>query len=344
MKYYLTFLACWFCLTNQILAQWAIPDSKDALALQKMTLLVALPELDRSVLEKLKDQTEEHDLYRSFIHYHSNAIQESVGNYWKFNEKIEFKPLSEAEKLFEQYPSKYGLLKSSWAKRRVQTGPDLYTDFPVYNIFVSIRGKKDMKLLTKVTYETDLLSPGDYRFIMEQLNIYLEAGAKGLKKKEVMNVEENLATLSTKTLLLTKSMMDASGSDMEESYEHAFKIVETDEIERAILEKDKQYAYLNLIWSNNKNTSAFIAVDAETQRVLSIVTVGGIHFSVQMIDPIDAMKELNLQIGNINLTFDFREEEDMIKTITLFSARSNMKLDKAHLKYFTKKFAQKLNN
>ena len=65
---------------------------------------------------------------------------------------------------------------------------------------------------------------------------------------------------------------------MTSHYKDEFKIVTIQEQEQTILNKDQGKIYLKIIWNDFQNVYMWVTIDAETGRVLSQMSFGGISF------------------------------------------------------------------
>src|SRR4051812_31143857 len=92
-------------------AQVGSSDKEDVGEIKKRTLLIATEEPSAKLSEKLKG--DELASYEKDIKDYNAYIKETVGNFWKFNDKIEYKTRAEIDKLTKSKSKQYAYIEYS---------------------------------------------------------------------------------------------------------------------------------------------------------------------------------------------------------------------------------------
>lgn len=274
-------------------AQFHYPKQEYAKELKNRTLIVELFE-EVSAVEKATNE----DLKKSF--------KEN----WNFC-LVEFKYRDEIEKIDSNQRSQYALLRHEYKNTAIQSverdekawqhpQPKTVAGVTYHDPGVSYEKVKNGKSYTRTigrltSYHLNLylfresknskifsvgfvhyfLNELDYLFAIQQMQNHLNSSNNGIPGKDFYNVDQNLAELEKKTLLLEKEHLQFKEEEV--PYEYAYKVVSEDEYKTALLKKDNNYIYSKLIWSDQHPAFAYVAVDAASGKILSLITMGGVN-------------------------------------------------------------------
>lgn len=311
MKKALTILAVAF--SCSVYAQYEYPDKELCEELKNRTLVIQL-------LEETSD-TEK---------YLNNALKE-VFSSWELT-PVEFMTWESISDILDSKNTDYALLlqdeelredirsrsvdeygKKVFGAASSETGKMAFKQYYVaftfsyYNFDLILTTSKKEKYITSVGFANGDLSKIDYLFLYQQLNNLIGSSLNDVPAKEFYNVEENIAACKENKLVLLRDFFKEKDiPKIEENYPHKYELVDFAGYQDVILNKSEKVMYSKIIWSNQINMYEWVAVDAQTGKILSQMTFGGVKFGRD------------------------HEANDIIKS--------------KHLKFITNKTAQKINS
>ncbi|MBP2832837.1 hypothetical protein J8281_11630 [Aquimarina sp. U1-2] len=179
--------------------------------------------------------------------------------------------------------------------------------FGYYSCYLNARIDGDYEFITSIGFANDNLRKTDYLFLYQQLSRLLDAAAQEKPTKEYFNVNRNIETLPSKTLVLPKHFFkEKDYGKISKYYDHSYELVDIEVYEQTILNREVEKAYVKIIWSHQHKLYMWVVVNAEDGAILAITGFGGVSFG------------------------SYHTANEIIKA--------------KHLKYTTSKFAQKINN
>lgn len=304
MKYVVT-VAC-IMATQLLFAQFIPTSQKDLAQIKEATLLVGFEEPDPKQLEKLQKKGKEYaDNYLAQIEGRNAAIKYAIENHWDFTNKIEYKDGYEANQMASE-DEKYVVIQfgqyldteyythllniegmpAGWSKdesENLQYNPlTKYTETANEIVTLEIRGQV---LLAEMYLPSPYVSKPDAIFGVETLQYLLEYLDKNPKNKVnnfLKYIDGTNAQLAKLTLLVDKREIHNKLSlDLfKENYPYPFEWVDQATIEKAILSKDPNYAYLQIVASPSASGNAYthILTGAEDGKVFKyFISKSGIN-------------------------------------------------------------------
>jgi hypothetical protein len=122
---------------------------------------------------------------------------------------------------------------------------------------------------------------------------------------------------------LQKIDEDITKKDITEKYTYPIEFVDSlSDYENIVTEQKDGYAYITAIWSATLWGAGYVAVDAFTGEILSIMSAGGVHVSIAWRPKLTG----NYSFDKYNKRFAF----DVIKF------KPKYELKDSHFKYFNK--------
>ncbi len=289
-KVYILFLVSLFqCIALKSIAQFEFPKSDDAIEFKKRSLIVELKEEDPSELKKLAKDTEGLKAYKDRTANYNKMVKDFITpDHWKLNSKIEYKTTTEIDALIKSGSSEYSILHSSWFSKTQRTNANMITKYSVYSfvgyLIEDAKKRNDNEYIKGEVFSVSLpaskIKPGDLIFVLNVFNNYITASANGMSKKDMFDVEKNLETIKTKTLLLDEKSLQSSKDDILKAYTYPLEIVDREVIEKAILEKNSTYFFPVLIWSDAHNYYLFVAANTADGNLLAKMGTGGFNITV----------------------------------------------------------------
>jgi hypothetical protein len=275
-------------------------NSEEAKELHKRTLLVSLnegSESDRKALQKKKKSIEE---YMLIIENDNAALKNAVEKHWKFT-TFKFMPDRQARDLMKKEPEKYAVLAmeryidyDNWGGWNMQQNPGglpnakfenktqgyvrAYTFNPTQ--WISTNEITELRLfmpkkIFSVGLPRKIVTEADAIYGIKQLQFYcnrLAEEEKGTAKK--INKSLNGKVLKEKTLLLSKVDVDEklTESDINKEYTSQFKLVNQDEIDKAVIdERDVAIVQIISAEGGKGNVSLQYIVNAGTGEIYGIL-------------------------------------------------------------------------
>ncbi|MFA5419146.1 MAG: hypothetical protein WC341_11875 [Bacteroidales bacterium] len=282
-------------------AQFSMTSQSEANQIKNATLIVAFEEPNAKTVAKLeKKDKKKLKHYLSQIEGRNFALSNAVENYWNFTANMEYMTESEAFQLMKSNKDKYVILKFGkfLDYERVKTGlgangkPAGWTQdnsgILTYNTSthrselantITTIEIGDPKSLIKVYLPNLYPSAADAVYGIQELQYilnYLIADPDHKIPKIMRHIRDNAGALKDLTLLVDKDMVDEklSLTEIEEIYPYPFKLVDYEEIEKAILEKDPRYAYVTIVQTpgGKGNVSTQTIMTAATGELLCFNT------------------------------------------------------------------------
>lgn len=283
-------------------AQMGFGKPEEVAAVKKRALLVMLEEEDPKKVTKLNKKPEELALYQSEIRRVNDAMKEAA-KYWTFHSTVDFKTRSEIIKLQEAKNKNYAVLSftrykiENWHTNFQSTAPNSakiyyngntgsFTSTSSYwygqryvggsreiaSVYIDlIEGLENGRPVYIQNLPNLFPTLGDLVFGVQMVQSYLEGRLSGKKRSEGMeDIKEYAEVLKTKTLLLDREDIKGNLKEEEIAKNYPYKYIVTDyaTIEKAILEKDKNYAYVQI--TPMMGTSGFVHMVVDAEKALLI--------------------------------------------------------------------------
>jgi len=261
-------------------AQFGQGKVEDIQDIKKRTLILLLEEEDEKILKKLAKKPDELKFYKDEIVRLNADLTEIAAKFWTFTSGPVTKTRTEVEALKASKDKKYTVLAfdrykaTDWARDFYGVNRYAINSKLIGALFIDLIEEFEEHKSVSIQNLPNLVpTKGDLAAGLEMMQNYLNARLAGKKRKDTMDeVKENGAQLKSKTLLLDKE--DLKGklkpADIKAAYPFNYKIVDYGEIEKAILEKDSQYAFVQIV-PLSLGTLSFehIILDAGTGKALS---------------------------------------------------------------------------
>ncbi len=273
-------LILFLLVSPKIFGQFGQGKPEDIQDIKKRTLILILEEEDEKIIKKLSKKPNELKFYKEEIKRLNADLAETASKFWTFTTTQLVKTRAEVESLKASKNKTHAVL----AFDRYQA-TDWAGDFYGFNRYVInskligalfldlIEDFEDKKSVSVQNLPNLVPTKADLAAGLEMMQNYLNARSSGKKRKETMDeVRENSSQLKSKILLLDKE--DLKGklkeADIKAIYPFQYKIVDYAEIEKAILEKDAQYAFIQIVpLSIGTLSFEHIVLDAATGKAMS---------------------------------------------------------------------------
>lgn len=190
---------------------------------------------------------------------------------WSLNGIIEFKTTSQIKALIKSRDASHSLLHSGFHVKSQRTNANLVTYYNVYTYAAFLI--EDANSIGNETLKKEVFS-------VSLRSNYIEMSIKGGGKSDLYNIDVNLEAIQHEVLLIDKQSVDATEAAIKAEYPYPFKIVDREEIDKAINTADSKSFFPMLIWSDAHNYYLFITVNAGTGLLQSKMGVGGVHAAV----------------------------------------------------------------
>lgn len=234
---------------------------KDVAEIQKRNLLVALVEPS----EKITAEQAEN---------YNKALMEAVKLHWTTHKTFEAKPSSEVFKLYSEKNTNYSVIKYDVIKVDRMENHVVVDSWNVGNIgFTLIEHAFDKKPDFIMNQPITTLSPTNIDFYVAVKTFQNWMDFRSAKKNIITDGKraavENAKTFKTKTLLLNKAFLDPklTTTEIKEVFPYNYKIVDNEEIEKAILEKDPNYLFVYIAPLNVWNPTQLGQQVLDTQNI-----------------------------------------------------------------------------
>lgn len=260
---------------NFVNAQFSLTSNKEANKIKNSKLFVVLEEEDPKTISKLKKKKKTKELkhYKAQIEGRNKALKNAVENYWIFSEDIEYVNASKVKQLVKEDKSKNVYLQYGkfieYEKISTNSGLDgkpagwnrdaggtmtynkstKYTELA--NEITSIE-IGDPKAMIKVYLPNVYPSEADVAYGMQVMQFilnYLIASTDHKIPKLEKHIKSNAPELKNLTLLIDKNELHdkLTEKEIKEVYPYAFKLVDGETIDKAILDKDPKYAVVQIV-------------------------------------------------------------------------------------------------
>lgn len=298
MKNICLFLSLLFFQNSSFSQSTMSDEGKDVLKLKTQILLVGLEEENPKTLKTLFKSKDDLQDYKDQIQGNNNALKFAIENYWKYSSSIEYKPLTEATKMAKENPEKYVLL--SFFKytdyERLQTGhgmngqragwsgtganmkynPSTHYSHATNHIMIISMKMSETKLT--IFLPSLYVSNADAVYGITQLQymvrLFEQNPTESLRSVFKKVILKNGPKLKNKTLLLNKEDLDKELTEkaIKLLYPYPFKIVSSEEIDKAILNKTPGLAYVQIVTAPGGKGNIFIhyLTNAEDGEILGI--------------------------------------------------------------------------
>ena len=253
-------------------AQYLFPDKKNCEELKKRTLLV-----------KIFDEKSQADITIN------QAIKEVFNENWKFSPLL-FKTAKEIKKMVKGSESLYLILAfGEEGTTTVDFNPADENDYSQFDFtstsmslyYLKEVGKKFelLKVTTVYTANKNLVK-SDYLFVAQQFNLLVNAALTGLPSKEYFIISRETDSLKSKTLLIPAELLKENEKDKIGSYyKDKFEIIKSKDLEKLILEKPLDKAYVKIIWSEQHSFFVWVAVNANNGKILGLISLAPTKFT-----------------------------------------------------------------
>lgn len=307
-----------------------VPKTKAVADIKSKTLLVQLIEPNSKTERKLRKEKGALDLYYDYVKIRNEVLKKSMEAYWTLNSDILFLSEAEIESKLRTGKDKYVVYWEEWDFNRRESAKVIYE---IEGYILKIREGGSKHPFFEVTMPSEILNEADYKFALHQFDKFINAGIKGLKRKDksLYDKEKSLQVVSEKTLVISEDWLKISEEQAHELYEYDLLITDNLNIDRIVMNGDKDKLYLTNVWSDAKKLYLIAVVDAENQDIVNLYSVGGFM--------LDALVPTNFTFNDGNIS-DINAERP---AVSLFSFRSKFVLGKKDLKNITSKMAIKMN-
>ncbi|WCO03070.1 hypothetical protein [Psychroserpens ponticola] len=282
-------LAFIFLFSSSIFAQMGMKKMiEDVKKLQERTLLV--------VLEDVEDNKEA---------FNSN-FETVIDREWSFNTNIQYVTKSEFKELKKDKKNRNNFGYISYAAK----GKDGI--YPPQSLLVGLLENTSVILFQYIDHDGKL-SLGDLIFSTAKANLYM-TGLVDYKKMSMKEMKKKMKessglteVLKSKTLLIDeKDLTKDARKDLESNYKLAYKIVNRSEIDKAIVDKDKEVVYLRfqyIINPTSKKKTGNVTGSSGLTASVSFKSLNIISISKGIYDAKDGMMivDLNPPKGGIQI-------------------------------------------
>lgn len=239
---------------------------------------------------------------------------EGIKANWIFPQEMSFMTYNEGAQLMAKYPGEYSMIVYAYRDKLK------FSDMVVHGEFYGVKGIIDFED-GELKYVFEGLFPNppnpiQMAIAVRMFSSYLPSIVDNGKPYDVV---ADVEKLKSKTLLLAEGQL-AKNLSLEEAmkiYGAKIEIVSPKFLTEVIEQKKPGYSFIYNMQSAKKGFFNFIAVDAATFDVLSVVSIGGMGFG----EPLR-----------------MRDMPEQYKWMY-----NGYELEKKHLKYFLGKGAQKIN-
>lgn len=262
-------------------AQMGFGKLEDVMEVQEKTLLVITDAQSSSLLKKIEKDPEKYKEYSDEIDQYNLALKEAFTKTWTFSNKIEYITQEELASI-EKDKSKKG--NYAYFDNQINRSPSRFTsssskagDPDTYSLVLGLTDQK--KPVYQMMYATLHPSEADLTFIIQQFQNYLNTRIalktdKKSKKDIREELKENANLLKTKTLLLDENFVDDDlKKNINEIYKFKYKLTSKEEIDKAILSRNAEIAYIRAIpitqQSGGKNSVVKLSKLIFVQYVIS---------------------------------------------------------------------------
>ena len=282
-------------------AQFLKTSKDDAFKIKNSKLIVALDVEDEKLVKKLgKRDKEELFRYRMQIRGRNEAIQNAVEKYWNFSNDVVFLPLYEAFELlesdmeghvllqygeyvdFEQFSTGFSANGKPTGWYRGSGNAIVYnpaTKYTFFSYLISSFEISSEKSLAKVYLPSLYPSKPDAVFGIQHLEYilnYLVEKPQNEMRYFDKQISQNAPELKEMTLLIDEKELDSKlkATSIKEYYPYPYKVVSQAFINKAILQEEEQYAYIQIVQtpSGKQSESTHAIVGAKDGKIYYYLT------------------------------------------------------------------------
>ena len=126
----------------------------------------------------------------------------------------------------------------------------------------------DRKFVFKVSFPSCVISEAEVLFICQHFENYLNNSVPNNQKKSVIPAEKT-QSIQNLTLLIPNNATELDIAAIKKAYKYPCKLVAPGEIEKNILAKSADFAYLNILWSDKRFAWESIIISCKNSEVLT---------------------------------------------------------------------------
>jgi hypothetical protein len=269
----ISFILLMFFSINFLQAQYFNTKSDDLNIIKNAVILVAFEEIDPKKIEKNKDDTLWIADYQNKMVQRNEILQNVIQKYWTYNNIIEYKSMSAADSMMEIEKEKY--VKICFGnykdiddndyndKKNDVANDDLNNSNVAYSLPKSEVNIRTIEIITRKSYIQKYLLARAYLpevnptyadavygiQLMQYYFKYLESNEKNNIYKFYKDIANRCCKLKNKILLFNQELIDAGITEdsIESVYPYKFKIADLNEIDSAIINRDTNYAYIQIV-------------------------------------------------------------------------------------------------
>ncbi len=214
-----------------------------------------------------------------------NALLKDVFEEWKLT-KVQFMSRAEVDDVVSAKNEAYAILSCGNKVKEKIAGNSSFIEFDVFSmaIYLAERGKKRDKKYIDVSGSKSIMrgpyvynvsfidrpsTKEDVKFALDEMTfnipLVLDKGKKDILAK---NVSSKVKIMKAKTLLIPKEALSITESEVKEGFTHKYEIMTAKEIATFVEDKNAEYTYLKVIFSQNVPNFALGIIDIETGKVL----------------------------------------------------------------------------
>lgn len=244
-----TSLCLIFLISYNVYAQFGYGDPDDIRALKKRTLLVELKEPDKKTVKKYRKRNQEKlDTYLDNIDNYNESIKLAFTENWGLSKNVKFVSFEEIEEISDDKNRKdqFGYFKT-YKRNRSMAGN---LDESFYEIGLT-NLKKPIYSFQSEPFSD--FKKADAIVVVQQIRNYLNMRIKkdkeNLRRRDLRQmIEERTKKLKNKMLYINEDLVSSRFKrKMSSVYSYDYKIVSKSKIDKAIVDKTENIAYVRSI-------------------------------------------------------------------------------------------------
>lgn len=298
MKSLFKLLSLLFLLSSSnVFAQFIVKDEESAKIIHSATLGIVKVEVEDRDSKQYKKNPDLLKNYEEELNVLNEYIKKVVDRDWTYSKNIEYLTQAQADKILDEKNEKYCLLQivqvqnykmNDFYRPGSMSGFNSLNDWAYHMALVGnghamvIKWAGDPKKeIVRSAIPIIGMSEGTITFMVNNLqNQLYDVSNKGIDKISDLkkDVKERTPKLKTKTLYIPKTLMadglakQVEKGNLDKYYHYKYKVVDNNELEEAILSKNKDVAYLSIMPAYaeiyGKEVYNYFIVDAEDSRFL----------------------------------------------------------------------------
>ncbi len=251
MKKVLSIVVITFLFSSTVYAQFGFGKLEDILEMKEKTLLIVLKSEIPKTAKKLKDNLEKLNEYKNSIKLYNEHIMNAFDSEWKLSNEVKYitwKQLNEIEKNDSQ-KDKFAYFKNF---TRSANHFSFMGSIPENTFEIGLTNKN--KAVYSILYASEnMMNEADAIFIVQQIQNYLNGrielkSGKKSKKELKKEFKERANKLKNKILLLDIKLITSNlKKKIKTIYPYKYEIVNKKVIDKAIIEKSENIAYIRPI-------------------------------------------------------------------------------------------------